>query len=92
MENQQKIIELSNWLLNNYGDWLDADDTMMIAHHVYKADESPIEEDLQPKEIEKYFTNLKKRQYDEHGWTGEFTVTAKDILDFIIDLRKTPNQ
>lgn len=44
---------------------------------------------IQPEQIEKYLIN--KRLMDEMGWTGEFRVSAKDIIDMIIDLF-TPNK
>jgi hypothetical protein len=42
---------------------------------------------IQPKKIEQYFHEKNKGITDDFGWTGEFKLTAKDILDFIIDLR-----
>ena len=47
--------------------------------------------DLQPTQIENYLTDKKKRLYDNMGWTGEFTVSAKDILDMLIDLKQPDN-
>ncbi len=38
---------------------------------------------IQPDKIAEYFKD--KRIFDEEGWTGEYKVTSKDILDFIID-------
>lgn len=40
---------------------------------------------IQPKDIEEYFKD--KKIIDDIGWTGEFHVSAKDILDCFIDLR-----
>ncbi len=41
---------------------------------------------LQPKDIEKYFDSKGWRNYDEYGWTGEYVVSVKNILDMLIDL------
>jgi hypothetical protein len=38
---------------------------------------------IQPKEIEEYFKH--KKHEDDMGWTGEYHLSAKDILDFLID-------
>lgn len=49
----------------------------------------PVQE-VQPTDIENYFIKKEKKQMDEMGWTGMFVVSAKDVLDFIID-RKNNN-
>jgi hypothetical protein len=41
---------------------------------------------IQPKEIGIYFDKKEKRIIDEIGWTGEYHLSAKDILDFLIYL------
>lgn len=50
--------------------------------------QSESEDELQPSEIDKYFTERGKRQMDEFGWTGSFSVTGKDILDFIFTISR----
>lgn len=40
---------------------------------------------IQPKEIEEYFNDKDRRLDDEFGWTGEYRLSAKDVLDFTID-------
>lgn len=42
---------------------------------------------IQPAEIEKYFDEKNKRIIDDMGWTGEYHLSAKDILDLIIDIQ-----
>jgi len=51
---------------------------------------SPIEFVPQPSEIETYFNEKQnhKRIHDDLGWTGEYSLSAKDILDLIIDLQR----
>lgn len=43
-------------------------------------------EKIQPTEIEKYLTEKGEKIFDEMGWTGEFKVSAKDIIDMLIDM------
>lgn len=42
----------------------------------------------QPEQINKILEEKygHKKEYDEFGWTGEYTLSNKDILDIIIDL------
>ena len=50
---------------------------------------------IQPTEIEKYLTEKGKKIFDDMGWTGEFKVSAKDIIDMLIDFEsdgETPNE
>jgi len=42
----------------------------------------------QPSAIEAYCDEKEWRHYDDDGWTGQFTVSAKNILDIMIDLNK----
>jgi hypothetical protein len=41
---------------------------------------------IQPQEIEKYLNNKNKRILDKVGWTGEYHVSAKDIIDMMRDI------
>lgn len=41
---------------------------------------------VNPNDIMKYFDEKNKRIIDEFGWTGQYNVNAKDILDFLIDV------
>jgi len=41
----------------------------------------------QPEEIEKYCIEKYRKTHDAFGWTGEFKISAKNILDIIIDLQ-----
>lgn len=40
---------------------------------------------IQPKDIDEYFKN--KKEFDDIGWTGQYSLCNKDILDFIIDFK-----
>ena len=42
-------------------------------------------EKLQPAKIEEYFIKKEKKIFDEFGWTGDFRLCAKDIIDMLID-------
>lgn len=42
----------------------------------------------QPSDIETYCDEKEWRHYDDDGWTGQFTISAKNILDIMIDLNK----
>jgi hypothetical protein len=44
---------------------------------------------IQPSEIEEYFKE--KKCFDSMGWTGEYHVSAKDIIDLLIDLKNNQN-
>ena len=47
---------------------------------------------IQPIEIEKYCIDKYVKVHDEFGWTGEFKLSAKNILDIVIDLTKNERQ
>lgn len=39
---------------------------------------------IQPTDIEKYLTEKGKKIHDKMGWTGEFHLSAKDMIDLLI--------
>jgi len=47
---------------------------------------------IQPIEIEKHCIDKYVKVHDEFGWTGEFKLSAKNILDIVIDLTKSERQ
>jgi hypothetical protein len=55
---------------------------------IKKQDCEDIDTTLQPTDIERYFNDKGKRITDDLGWLGEYHVSAKDIIDMIIDLKK----
>lgn len=44
---------------------------------------------IQPKDIAALLDNNSKKIMDDDGWTGEWSVSAKDVLDLIFDLQKS---
>jgi len=42
---------------------------------------------IQPKDIEKYCDEKEWRNYDKDGFTGKYVVSAKNIIDMLIDLK-----
>ena len=87
-EKQAELIEhyqcKGNW---NYAnpDWDRWNDKLSKLHKDLFALESQEVEGVQPKIIEAYFNEKDKRIIDDMGWTGEYHLSAKDIIDFIID-------
>lgn len=50
------------------------------------------QEILQPNELNKMLEEkyVQKRIFDEFGWTGEYSLSCKDIIDLIIDFSNKP--